>query len=199
MSNEGKEVNKTELIDEIAKSADISKAMRSSFLSPGFILFFNIRNNDRYSRRMSFFSSSGVRLYLGIWATASMYDEFTKFRPSPQSGGQATEALNTIKQLFQLIYGSKMAGSVLIFSTDRIEGSARVHWRPYRTDSREFCRCQSNIRSQIFSGVSRRQTTSNSDELAKTIPTRATHDAPPEIQLALPLAHWANRPPTGSE
>src|SRR5688500_8177152 len=58
-------------------SADISKALRISLRSPGLMRAFKQRNKARYSRRISFFSCSAFRLYLGISATVSMTYEDT--------------------------------------------------------------------------------------------------------------------------
>src|SRR4029079_17471478 len=64
-------------------SALISKARRILSLSPGFILAFRDRKRERYSRRISFFSCSSLRLYFGICSTVSIVYEFTKNRPLP--------------------------------------------------------------------------------------------------------------------
>src|ERR1700722_684933 len=64
----------------LCASAAISKAERMSSLSPDLSLGLRERSRARYSRRMSFFSWSSVRLYLGIAATVSISIpyEFTK-------------------------------------------------------------------------------------------------------------------------
>src|SRR5580700_12108157 len=61
-------------------SAAISKADRMSSLSPSLSFGLSERRSERYSRRMSFFSWSSVRLYFGIAATVSISIpyEFTK-------------------------------------------------------------------------------------------------------------------------
>ncbi len=46
----------------LCASAAISKAVRSKILSPGLSFVFKTRSNARYSRRISFFSSSSFKL-----------------------------------------------------------------------------------------------------------------------------------------
>src|SRR4051794_28529370 len=65
----------------LCASAAISNACRMSLRSPGLILDFRERNNERYSLRISFFSCSSFKLYFGICATVSIDDEFTLFAP----------------------------------------------------------------------------------------------------------------------
>ena len=62
-------------------SASGSKARRIVFRSPGFSFDFNPRKSARYSRKISFFSCSSLRLYFGICATVSMVNKFTQNRP----------------------------------------------------------------------------------------------------------------------
>src|SRR5947209_5821400 len=62
----------------LCASAAISKECLINFRSPGFNLFLSALNKARYSRRISFFSCSSFKLYLGADATVSIHHEFTE-------------------------------------------------------------------------------------------------------------------------
>src|SRR3954451_17851486 len=65
----------------LCASAAISKASRMFFRSPGFNFIVKLRSKARYSRSMSFFSCSSLRLYLGICATVSIVNKFKQNWP----------------------------------------------------------------------------------------------------------------------